>query len=39
MERFLYIIFAHRPSWLTEAENEIQRQLDKIREIINKLRP
>jgi hypothetical protein len=37
MERFLYALFVHRPSWETEAENEIQRQLDKAREIINKL--
>ena len=38
MERYLYAIFVNRPTWETESDNEIQRQLDKIREIQDKLR-
>lgn len=38
MERYLYAIFINRPTWETESDNEIQRQLDKVREIQDKLR-
>lgn len=38
MERYLYAIFINGPTWETESDNEIQRQLDKVREIQDKLR-
>jgi hypothetical protein len=38
MDRFLFAIFAPLPSWEIAATNEIEGRLDKIREIINKLR-
>jgi hypothetical protein len=38
MDRFLFAIFAPRPSWEIAAANEIEKKHDEIREIINKLR-
>ncbi len=38
MERYLYAIFVNRPTWERESEIEIQRELDKVRAIQDKLR-
>lgn len=38
MKRFLYMIFAPNPKWLEKAENVADKKLQKLNEIIDKMR-